>query len=177
MIRKVRKFTRRASLFNISYVEESALGLCSNICGQYNYDFIVLGTCMTFCLTTRTLSKKPRVSLACRLPVDKKWRGDQSFTRNDFLATSFSLPTLSTFEYSSGYLLFISYSTMIENGRINTRKLIGEKLHHRQRPKTWWTWRVIINENKPRAYHKNHLHTIKVYNTGPVYSLIKEIFT
>ena len=36
------------------------------------------------------------------------------YTKQDFLAKGFSLPPLSTFEYWSGYLPFISYSTMIE---------------------------------------------------------------
>ena len=39
----------------------------------------------------------------------------------------FSLPTLSTVGYSSGYFLFTSYSTMIEYACINTRKTIPEK--------------------------------------------------
>ena len=50
----------------------------------------------------------------------------------DFLAKRFSLPTLFTVYYSSGYLLFISYSTMIEKEYINKRKSIQEKLHHCQ---------------------------------------------
>ena len=39
---------------------------------------------------------------------------------------------------------------------------ILEKLHHYQRTKTWWTWRVtsIIAENKSHAFHKTHF----VYN-------------
>ena len=36
------------------------------------------------------------------------------YTKQDFLVKGFSLPPLSTFEYWSGYLPFISYSTMIE---------------------------------------------------------------
>ena len=42
----------------------------------------------------------------------------------------------------------------------------------------WWTGRIIsiIAENKLYAHHKMHLHTMKVYNTRPVYSLtIKSI--
>jgi len=39
------------------------------------------------------------------------------------------------------------------------------------------TWHVIsiIAENKPHVHHKTHLHTIKVYNTRPVISLIIKI--
>ena len=69
---------------------------------------------------------------------------------------------------------------MIDYTCINTRKSIPrEKLNHCQRPKTWWTWRVIsiIAENKPLAHHKTHLHTMKVYNARPVYSLSIEVFT
>ena len=61
----------------------------------------------------------------------------------------------------------------------NTRKSrasIREKIHHCQRAKTWWKWRIIsiITELKPHAPHKTHLHTIKVYNTRP-FSLTIEV--
>ena len=51
----VYKASFRASVSIVS-VEESTLGLCPNICGQYNDDFIVLGMCLTFCLTISHLS-------------------------------------------------------------------------------------------------------------------------
>ena len=38
--------------------------------------------------------------------------GNQFYTKQDFLAKSFSIPTLSTVKHSSLYLLFISYSTI-----------------------------------------------------------------
>ena len=41
------------------------------------------------------------------------------YTKQDFLAKSFSLPTLSMIEYFLGYLPFISYSTRIEYVCIN----------------------------------------------------------
>ena len=44
--------------------------------------------------------------------LDKKLGGYLFYTKQDFLANSFSRLTLSTAEYSSGYLLFISYSTI-----------------------------------------------------------------
>ena len=78
----------------------------------------------------RTLLKKA-VTLAC-LEIRKRNEEAINSTRNSF----FSLPTLSTVGYSSGYFLFVSYSTMIEYACINTRKTIPEKLHHCQRPKT-----------------------------------------
>ena len=93
--------------------------------------------------------------------------------------SSFSLPSLSTVEYFSGHLLFISYWTVIEYACINTRKSIRGKLHHCQRPKMWRTWRVfsITAENIPHAHHKTHLHAINVYNTRPVYSITIEVLT
>ena len=54
----------RASL-SISYVEESALVLCSNICGQYNDGFIVLGMGMTDLLSNNKNAVKKTASLAC----------------------------------------------------------------------------------------------------------------
>ena len=33
------------------------------------------------------------------------------------------------------------------------------------------------HREKPHANHKTHLHAMKAYNSGPVYSLTKEIFT
>ena len=39
------------------------------------------------------------------------------YTKQDLLAKGFSLPTLSTVEYSSGYLLFMCYSTICFYGR------------------------------------------------------------
>ena len=33
------------------------------------------------------------------------------------------------------------------------------------------------HREKLHANHKTHLHAMKAYNTGPVYSLTKEIFT
>ena len=74
--------------------------------------------------------------------------GSQFYTKQDFLAKCFSFPSLSTVEYSSGHLFFISYSTICDIS--------------------------IIPENKPYAYHKTHLHTRKVYSTRPV-SLIIEV--
>ena len=99
--------------------------------------------------------------------------------KQDFLTKSFSPPTLLTVEYSSGYLLFTSYSTMIEIVCINSWKSIWEKLHHCQGPKTWWTWGVIsiIGTNKLHALHKTHLHTMKVYNIRPVSGLTIKVFT
>ena len=44
--------------------------------------------------------------------LDKKWERDLFYTKQDFLANSFSRLTLSTAEYSSRYSLFISYSTI-----------------------------------------------------------------
>ena len=44
--------------------------------------------------------------------LDKKSEGDLFYTKQDFLATSFSRLTLSTAEYSSRYSLFIAYSTI-----------------------------------------------------------------
>ena len=61
-------------------------------------------------------------------------------------------------------------SELIEYACINTHKsraLIQEKLHHCQKTKTWWIWRVILlmAKHKLHAHHKTHLHTTKVYNT------------
>ena len=74
---------------------------------------------------------------------------------------------------SSEYLLFISYST-IYTRVLNTRKSIREKLHHCQRAKAWWTWRVIsiIPQNKPHAHHKTHLHTTSTFVIVDVYMFI-----
>ena len=51
------------------------------------------------------------------------------------------------------YLLFISYSTICEYPRVNTRN------SREITAKTWWTWRVvsISAENKLHAHHKTHL--------------------
>ena len=65
--------------------------------------------------------------------------------KQDFLAKSFSIPTLSI-EYSSGHLFFISHSTICDIS--------------------------IIPENKAYAHHKTHLHTRKVYSTQPVSLII-----
>ena len=47
---------------------------------------------------------------------------------------------------------FLVHFCSISYAGINTWKSIQEKLHNCQRPKTWWTWRVIliIAENKPQ---------------------------
>ena len=68
---------------------------------------------------------------------------------------------------------------MIEYACINTRKSIREKLHHCQRPKTWWRWCVIsiIAENKPHAHQKTHLQKMRVNYTQPVHSPTIEAFT
>ena len=89
--------------------------------------------------------------------------------KQDFLAKRFSPPPLLTIEYYSGYLLFISYSTICEYACVNTRKK-GRFYLREITSKTWWTWSVfsIIAENIPHAHHKAHLHTMKVYNTRPV---------
>ena len=58
------------------------------------------------------------------MEIDKKWGGDLFHTKPDFLARSFSLPCLVMVDYSSGYLLFISYLTMIESCINNKRKSI-----------------------------------------------------
>ena len=55
--------------------------------------------------------------------------------KQDFLAKKFSLSPLSTVEYYSGYLLFISHSTICEYACVNTRKTrtsIPEKLHQKR---------------------------------------------
>ena len=169
----------RASL-SISYVEESALVLCSNICGQYNDGFIVLGMVWpTFCLTTRTLLKKLQVSLAWRLPVDiKEMKGrlilhEKWFSRYKFF-TSYLMDGRAFLRIFTFYVVFDDdWERAYRYTKINSREF-----HQCQSPKTWWTWRVIstITENKPHANHKTHLHAMKAYNTGPVYSLTKEIF-
>ena len=63
--------------------------------------------------------------------------GNQFYTKQDFLARSFSIPTLSTVKHSSirSFILIFQSS-----------------------PKIY----------KPYAHHKNHLQTMKVYNTRPV---------
>ena len=83
-----------------------------------------------------------------------------STQKQDFLAKSLSPPTLSTVEYSSRYLLFIShiFGHLFLNW-LSTRVYIHESqgprlernFRHWQKAKTWWTWRVIsiIAENKP----------------------------
>ena len=60
--------------------------------------------------------------------------------------------------------------------RENWRASIQAKLHHCQRAKKWWTWRVIsiIAENKPHARYETYFHLIKVHNSWPV-SLIIEV--
>ena len=92
-----------------------------------------------------------------------------------------SRPTLSTAEYSSGYLLFISHSTFcfwINWVRMYIKyvhenqgpQFERNQLHHYQR-----TWRVIsiIAEKKPHAHHKTHLHIMTVYDTRPVGPIVE----
>ena len=57
---------------------------------------------------TRTLFKKAAFALACL--EGGKIRNEEAIhsTKQDLLAKGFSLPTLSSVKYSSGYLLFIS---------------------------------------------------------------------
>ena len=57
--------------------------------------------------TKMPLKKRQAKLVAWRL--DKKLEGNQFYTKQDFRIKSFSLFTLSTVEYSSGYLLFILY--------------------------------------------------------------------
>ena len=54
--------------------------------------------------------------------------------------------------------------------RENWRASIQAKLHHCQRAKKWWTWRVIsiIAENKPHAHYETYFHLIKINNSWPV---------
>ena len=105
------------------------------------------------------------------------------YTKQDFLPISFSRPTLSTVDYSSGYLLFISCSTIcfwIDWVRVkNSRKpmaSIREKLHHCQRAKNE---HGVSFQSSPticmHAYHNTHLHRMKVCNTRPV-CLTIEVF-
>ena len=64
-----------------------------------------------------------------------------------FRTKSFSLPSLSTVEYSSAHLLFISYSTMIENACINTQKSIWEKLQTKNTMNKACIISIIIAKN------------------------------
>ena len=111
---------------------------------------------------------------------------ETGFTRWRFLTSYFNL---STVEYSSGYLLFISYSTicfwinlvrvLATTGNtsaiagytlacIITRKFKGldsrEITSLPEMKNVMRTWRVIsiIAENKPHSHHKTLLHTMKV---------------
>ena len=64
----------------------------------------------------------------------------------------------------------------------NWRASIRVKLHHCQRAKKWWTWRVIsiIAENKPHADYETYFHLIKIYDSWPdsltIEVLLRKIF-
>ena len=108
---------------------------------------------------------------------------DSTWNRIYLLKVLYLLPTLA----KSGILLFICFwidlvhvLAMTRNAyaiagymRVwiheNSRASISEKLHHCQRSKKWFTWHIIsiITEIKPHAYHKTHLHAMKVCNTRP----------
>ena len=66
--------------------------------------------------------------------LPKKWGGNYNYMKQDFLVTSFWLPTLSTVKYSSVYVILCNYGTaildnfvseLIEYMCINTRELKG----------------------------------------------------
>lgn len=94
----------------------------------------------------------------------------------DFFTNRFSLPTLSMVEYSSEYLLFISYSTTCflidwvhvynQGLRFKRNCIIARK---QKRDKTWHVVPIVV-QNKPHA----HLYTMKLYNPRPV-SLAVEV--
>ena len=88
----------------------------------------------------------------------------------------FSLPTLLTVGYSSGYFLFTSYSTMIEyaciNTRLNNSREITSMPADQNRDEHGASFQSL-----PKINRKTHLHKMKVYNTRPVYSLTIETFT
>ena len=72
--------------------------------------------------------------------------------------------------------MFLDWSSTRVWIRENWRASIQAKLHHCQRAKRWWTWRVIsiTAENKPHAHYETYFHLIKVHNSWPV-SLIIEV--
>ena len=93
--------------------------------------------------------------------------------------TSLQFPTLLTVEYSSGYLLFPSYSTMIEYACINTQKSrasIREKLHHCQTQKHGVSFQSSQKIN-PMLITSFICIKWKFFITQPVYSLTMEVFT
>ena len=85
-----------------------------------------------------------------------------------FLAKKFSLPTLSTVEYSSGYLLFIWYLTicfwidLLHLYKYTKIKVLDSReiTSLPETKKMWWTWHVIsvIAKNKQHTQHQTHLH-------------------
>ena len=94
--------------------------------------------------------------------------------------TGFPRPKFITPYFIDGQVFFwLCSSELTEYACINTWKLrasIGEKLHHRQRAKRWWTWRVtsITAKNKRSAHYKAHFYTMKVYTirrVGPHQSI------
>ena len=120
---------------------------------------------------------------------------ETGFTRWRFFTSYFNL---STVECSSGYIVFISYSTicfwidlvrvLATTGNtsaiagytlacIITRKFKGldsrEIISLPEMKNVMRTWRVIsiIAKNKPRSHHKTHLHTMKVTITIEVLPL------
>ena len=92
--------------------------------------------------------------------------------------TGFPSVKFFTFSFIDGRIFFRIFAFYIVfddlYACINTRKSIREKLHHCQRAKAWWTWRVIsiIPQNKPHAHHKTHLHTTSTFVIVDVYMFI-----
>ena len=115
-------------------------------------------------------------------------------TKQDLLAKSFSLPTLSTVEYSSGYLLFIScskiclwidwFSTTENTSAVagyphvyitrNFKGLDSREITSLPEIKNVMrTWRVIsiIAENKPHAHHNSQFPRSPLGTPGTMTSL------
>ena len=121
---------------------------------------------------TRTCLQRHSVLLAWRL--DREMRRRSIYTKQDLRAKVFLPPTVSTSKLFTclwidlvRLLTLTRYMSTVAGYKKNSRASIPEKWHHCQRSKKWFTWHVIsiIAENKLHSHHKNHLHTMKVYNT------------
>ena len=95
--------------------------------------------------------------------------------KHDFLAKSDLLPSLSTVEYSSAYLL--SYSMICKYACVNTRKSrasIQEKLNQKRDEDgaSFQSYTACSSQDSSVT----HLHTVKVYNARPVSLTIEALF-
>ena len=120
----------------------------------------------------RPLSSQPRAvskkitfsswSTSCDSKKNKSvcdLRGDEFYTKQDFLSKSFSIPPLLSSYLQGIYFLYHIYQFVSE--------LINKQKSRKSGIST-------IAENKLyAAHHKTQLHTMKVYNTRPVSLTIK----